>query len=99
MGHQCEGLALGLEALQHLLAVHPGLDQLECRASANRPLLLHQIHDAHSALAQDLEHPVRTDTMRLFRRRSRVVVRLEGQAEETAGAVADLDDWLHCAST
>ena len=49
--HKRQGLPLGLEAGDHLFAVHAGLDNLERHAAADRLMLLGQIDDPEAPLA------------------------------------------------
>ncbi len=59
--HQFEGLPLGLEAAQHLAAVHAGLDHLQRHLAADGRFLLGNKHAAHTAFANQLAQFVRAD--------------------------------------
>ena len=59
--HQRQGLAFGLEPGDHLLRVHPRLDDLEGHPSCDRLLLLGHVDDAHAAFANLLQQLVGTD--------------------------------------
>ncbi len=59
--HHGEGLALGLEPGDDLIAVHAGLDDLERDLATDGLLLLGHVDDAHAALADLLEQLVGTD--------------------------------------
>ena len=54
-------LALGLKAGNHLPAIHPGFDDLQGHAALYGLILLSQIDNGETALAQDTKQPVRTD--------------------------------------
>ena len=49
--HQGQGLALGLEAGDHLAGIHPGLDDLERDPAPDRLLLLGHVDGAHAPFA------------------------------------------------
>jgi hypothetical protein len=55
MVHHGQGLPLGLEAGDHLIRVHPRLDDLQRDPAAHGQSLLSRVDDAHAALA-DLFH-------------------------------------------
>jgi hypothetical protein len=59
--HERERLALGLEAGDDLLRVHPGLDDLEGDAARDRLGLLGDVDDAHPAFADLLAELVAPD--------------------------------------
>ena len=59
--HHREGLAFGLEARDHLLGVHAGLDDLEGYLPVHRASLLSEPHVSHPAFAHPQDQPVRTD--------------------------------------
>jgi hypothetical protein len=59
--HQRQGLALGLEAGRHLFAVHIALDDLHGDLATHGRGLLGKPNLAHTALAQLLQQPIRTD--------------------------------------
>ena len=61
MVHQGQGLPLGLEAGEHLAAVHAGLDDLQGHLAADGLLLLGHVDDAHAAFAELLEELVGAD--------------------------------------
>ena len=61
MVHQRQRLPLGLEAGDDLAGVHARLDDLEGDLAADRLLLLGHVDDAHAALADLLDQPVRAD--------------------------------------
>jgi hypothetical protein len=63
MVHQGQGLALGLEAGDHLLGVHPELDQLERDPAAHRLGLFGEVDDPHAALAERVEDLVGADLL------------------------------------
>jgi len=48
-------LPLGLEAGNHLLGVHPRLDDLQCDLALQGDLLLGTVHHPHAAFTQDTE--------------------------------------------
>src|SRR5215472_10654077 len=58
MLHQSESLALALEADDCLRRGDPRLDKFKSDLPLNRVLLLRQVNDAHSALAQNLEETI-----------------------------------------
>jgi hypothetical protein len=58
MTQHSECLSLALEAGDHLLGVHPQLDELECNLPSHRMLLLGEEHDAESAFANLLKQLV-----------------------------------------
>ena len=66
MIHDCERLALELEALEHLRAVHAESDDLQRDAAAHWLLLLGEVDRAHTAVTELLEDPVRTDLFEAF---------------------------------
>ena len=59
--HHRQGLALLLEARDHLARVHADLDDLERNAPAHRRLLLREIHIPEAAFADELHERVRPD--------------------------------------
>jgi hypothetical protein len=59
--HQRQRLPLGLEPGDHLLRVHPRLDDLQGHPPAHGPGLLGDVDDAHPPLADRLHQPVRPD--------------------------------------
>src|SRR5262245_25812787 len=59
--HQGQGLALGLEAGDDLLRVHPGLDELERHHALDRLGLLSHPHRAHAPFADLLDELVRAE--------------------------------------
>ena len=59
--HQGQGLALGLEPGDDLLAIHAGLDDLQGHPAADGMLLLGHEDGAHAPFADLLEQLVRTD--------------------------------------
>ena len=61
MVHHRQGLPLGLEAGDHLLAVHARLDDLQRHQPAHRPLLLGHIDEAHAPFADLLQQLVGAD--------------------------------------
>ncbi len=61
MVHECQGLALRLEAGDHLAGVHARLEDLEGHLAADRLLLLGHEHQAEAALADLLQQLVGTD--------------------------------------
>ena len=61
MVHHRQRLPLGLEAGDHLPAVHARLDDLQRDAAADRLLLLGHIDDAHAPFADLLQQLVRAD--------------------------------------
>ena len=61
--HEGEGLALGVEAGQHLLRLHAELDDLEGHPPRDGLGLLRVIDDAHAPLAQDLQEAVGADAL------------------------------------
>ena len=61
MVHHRQRLPLGLEAGDHLPAVHAGLDDLERHAAADRLLLLGHVDDAHAPFADLLQQLVGAD--------------------------------------
>ena len=61
MVHECQGLALGLEAGDHLPGVHAGLEDLEGHLAADRLLLLGHEHQAEAPLADLFQQLVGTD--------------------------------------
>ena len=61
MVHHRQRLPLGLEAGNHLPAVHAWLDNLERHTAADRRLLIGHVDDAHPALADLLQQLVRAD--------------------------------------
>ena len=52
MIHDCKGLALRLEALDHGLVIHSALDEFQCDLPPNRSGLLGQPYLPHAAFAQ-----------------------------------------------
>ena len=61
MVHERQGLALGLEAGDHLPGVHARLEDLEGHLTAHRLLLLGHEHQAEAAFADLLQQLVGTD--------------------------------------
>ena len=61
MVHQCQRLPFGLEASQHLLRVHPGLDHLNGHPTVDGFLLLGHPDRAHAAFADLFEQLVGAD--------------------------------------
>jgi hypothetical protein len=61
MFHHRQGLSLGLEARDHLLRIHTGLDDLESNLPAHGLRLLGQVDDAHAPFADDFQQLVRPD--------------------------------------
>ncbi len=61
MVHEGQGLALGLEAGNHLFAIHAGLDDLQRQPPADGLSLLGQEHQPHAALADLLEQLIGTN--------------------------------------
>ena len=61
MLHHRQRLPLGLEAGDHLLRIHAGLDDLESDLPAHGLRLLGQVDDAHAPLADHLQELVRAD--------------------------------------
>ena len=61
MVHECQRLALGLEAGDHLVGIHPWFDDLERDFAAYRTLLHPAIDDAHAPFADFLDKPVASD--------------------------------------
>ena len=61
MVHECQGLALGIEAGDHLPGVHAGLEDLEGHLAADRLLLLGHKHQAEAPLADLFQQLVGTD--------------------------------------
>ena len=61
MVHQGQGLPLGLEAGDHLAAVHAGLDDLQGDLALDRLGLLGHEDDAHAAFADLLQQLVGAD--------------------------------------
>ena len=61
MVHHRQRLPLGLEAGDHLLAVHARLDDLERDAAADRLLLLGHVDHAHAPFADLLQELVGAD--------------------------------------
>ena len=61
MTHHGQSLALGLEAGDDLLCVHPHLDELQGDSTLDGGLLLGQVDHAHAALAQAFEQAVGAD--------------------------------------
>ncbi len=61
--HHRQCLALGLEAGDHLLGVHPELDDLQGHPPADGLLLLGQVDDGESALADLLQDLVVADAL------------------------------------
>ncbi len=59
--HERQRLPLGLEARQHLTAVHPRLEELQCHLAAHRLLLLGHEDHAKPALADLLQQAVTPD--------------------------------------
>jgi hypothetical protein len=49
--HDGKGLPLGVEARQHVAAVHAELDELHCNGALDRVFLLRGVDDPHAALA------------------------------------------------
>ncbi len=91
--HQRQRLTLRLEARDHLLRVHPELDQLQGHAAPYRFGLLGQVHDPHPALAQQIQDPVAADALGTGGTRRRLEMRhlpraqIQTQAEQ-AGRTA-----------
>ena len=54
MVHERQGLALSGEPGEHLAAVHPGLDNLQCNRSPHWPGLLGHEDGAHASFADGL---------------------------------------------
>ena len=65
--HQRQRLALGLEAGNDLLRVHPGFDDLERHLPADRPPLFRQPHLAHPARADPIQQTIRSDLAGRYR--------------------------------
>jgi hypothetical protein len=61
MVHQRQRLPLGLETRKHLLAVHAGLDQLQCDLALHRFALFGQVHRTHAALTERIEQLIGAD--------------------------------------
>ena len=80
--HERQGLALGLEASQHLLGVHPPPDELKGHTAPYGGLLFGLPYLAHAALAELLQEPEVADpigwTSLLHRVRRRLVELQEG---------------------
>ncbi len=78
MVHDGQGLALGFEARHDLLRVKAGLHDLEGDPAGHRLALLGHVHDAHAALAEHLQDPVRADPVGVIggRRRGMASLRL-----------------------
>ena len=66
MVHYRQRATLGVESVQHLTRVVTGADQLQSHAPAHRLHLLRLVHHPHSAAAQHLNDPVRSDALREF---------------------------------
>ena len=64
MIHQREGLALGVEAGQHVPRVHAPLDQLERHRPPDGCVLLRLVDDPHPAFTDLPQNTVGTDTVR-----------------------------------
>ena len=59
--HQSQRLALRLEAGNHLLGIHAGLDDLQRDPASDGLVLLGQVNDGEAPLAEDAQQPVRAD--------------------------------------
>ena len=59
--HDRQRLPFGLETVDYLLRVHPGLDDLERDLTPHRPALLRQEDGAHAPLADFADELIRTD--------------------------------------
>jgi len=78
MVHQRQGLPFGLEARDHRLARHAGLDQLDGHRAVHRRSLLTPPDLGHAAFADFLQQPVRTDHGPRGRKRTQAYGRLGG---------------------
>ena len=88
--HQGQGLALGLEAGDDLLGVHPRLDDLQRDLAVDRSLLLGEEDDAHAALAELADDRVGADARAgpLGDRAGRSEVLAGGLGAEPLGSLA-----------
>src|SRR5690349_6634999 len=66
MIHQGQGLALGLKAGDHLLGVHPQLDDLQCHFPADRLLLLRHVHHSAPSMSNLLKQPISPNPVTRF---------------------------------
>ena len=93
-------LALGLEAGDDRLGVHPQLDDLESHAASDRLGLLRDVDDPATALADLLQQPVAPDAVaRLLGEGSagmqgRAQVRIGGRIQELALGILGLQQCL-----
>ena len=62
--HQGQGLSLGLEAGDHLVGIHTGLDDLQGHSSPDGTLLLGHVDDAHAPFADLSQELVGADAAR-----------------------------------
>ena len=65
--HQCQSLALSLEARHDLSRVHPGLDDLHGHLTTHGMELLGEPYLAHASLTEALQQAIRPDELRGFR--------------------------------
>ena len=61
VAHERQGLALGLEAGDHLGGVHAQFDDLERHLPPYRLVLLGEVNDPHAAFAELAKDAVRAD--------------------------------------
>src|SRR5262245_2125808 len=56
--HHCQGLALGFEARDHRLGVHPQLNNFERDSPPHRLLLFREVDDSATAFADPLDQTI-----------------------------------------